>query len=552
MYKGAENQAQSENGSSTDSASEASEDERSNSDDIDSDSERSTGPTDILRDAKRLFPWHGSLKDQVQRLWEVIEQSREQEVQTEALQDVFKTLIFHHVRGDVFQSALLHFLAVLGIDDETGRLRQANDFSYMLAGVVYCMRVLAVEIILPSAERDQQGHEDDKKFRKMRDKYLADGSFSVMSKMLSLLAYGKNLALNHGNAGSVLWSKDGKVMSIQGKSIVIARFRKIVHEIVGEAEDLLWRNLLWSRDAQRFEVPLGELEDNVTWTKRGMSFLNDPQNKLEDKREWVLKRALSHNAGRKMCVDGGWAMRQVRAYLREVDKFRELLLFCVHLTGGQPARGTEITTVRFKNGFLQDRNIFAIHGHIAIVTRYHKSQSQYDKPKVIPRFLPWRVGQLLAVYLAYVQPFQEYLSVQVKGSGWSDYVWANEQGPWETDRLTRVIARETEKRLGVRLTTHDYRHTAISIGRRVVGEQFAHGYAEEMAEIEEPEVEMDDALEMSAGRGGEIGTNRYGVSVDVIKHLSSRTVDVFRPLSEKWHISIIQKNRHDSFALPCE
>ena len=226
VYKGAENQAQSENGSSTDSASEASEDERSNSDDIDSDSERSTGPTDILRDAKRLFPWHGSLKDQVQRLWEVIEQSREQEVQTEALQDVFKTLIFHHVRGDVFQSALLHFLAVLGIDDETGRLRQANDFSYMLAGVVYCMRVLAVEIILPSAERDQQGHEDDKKFRKMRDKYLADGSFSVMSKMLSLLAYGKNLALNHGNAGSVLWSKDGKVMSIQGKSIVIARFRK--------------------------------------------------------------------------------------------------------------------------------------------------------------------------------------------------------------------------------------------------------------------------------------------------------------------------------------
>ncbi len=156
-------------------------------------------------------------------------------------------------------------------------------------------------------------------------------------------------------------------------------------------------------------------------------------------------------------------------------------------------------------------------------------------PKVIPRFLPWRVGQLLAVYLVYVQSFQEYLSVQVKGCGWSDYVWANEKGPWETDRLTKVITREAESRLGVRLTTHDYRHTAISIGRRVVGDGFAHGYAEEMADIEEPEIEGDDALEMSAGRGGEVGMNRYGVSVDVIKHLSSRTVDTFRPLSEKWH-----------------
>jgi len=81
-------------------------------------------------------------------------------------------------------------------------------------------------------------------------------------------------------------------------------------------------------------------------------------------------------------------------------------------------------------------------------------------------------------------------------------------------------------------TTTDMR---LSASARVVGEQFAHGYAEEMADIEEPENETDDALEMSAGRGGEIGTNRYGVSVDIIKHLSSRTVDIFRSLSEKWH-----------------
>ncbi|KAK1809579.1 hypothetical protein LTR12_016055 [Friedmanniomyces endolithicus] len=40
---------------------------------------------------------------------------------------------------------------------------------------------------------------------------------------------------------------------------------------------------------------------------------------------------------------------------------------------------------------------------------------------------------------------------------------------------------------------------------------------------------------MSAGRGGEIGLNRYGVSLDVIKHLSSRSIDTFRPLSGQWH-----------------
>jgi hypothetical protein len=46
-------------------------------------------------------------------------------------------------------------------------------------------------------------------------------------------------------------------------------------------------------------------------------------------------------------------------------------------------------------------------------------------------------------------------------------------------------------------------------------------------------MDEDDPLEISAGRGGEVGAKRYGVSLDVIKHLSSRSIDTFRPLSQK-------------------
>lgn len=69
--------------------------------------------------------------------------------------------------------------------------------------------------------------------------------------------------------------------------------------------------------------------------------------------------------------------------------------------------------------------MFAINRHMVFVTRYHKSQSQFDKPKVIQKFSPWRVGQMLAIYLAYVQSFQQYLTVTFKGSGRSDCIWAN-------------------------------------------------------------------------------------------------------------------------------
>jgi superfamily II DNA helicase RecQ len=490
---------------------------------------------DVFKDARRLYPWQDRQKDLLRRVRESIENGWDGKSQLDALLKFYESLIFHHVRGDTFKSAILHFLAVLGIDEETRRLRQANDFSYMLAGIVYCIRVIAVEVILPSEEREDQDDEDDERFKQTRDRFLADGTYSVMSKALSILAYGKSIAMNHSNAGSISWSDDRTEMSYKGTPIDVARFGSMIRGVIEEAEDKLWKDLIWATQEQRFEVPLDKLQDDVTWTKRGVSFVDNANNGLQDKREWMTRRALADARGKKMWKQKEWSRLEVRNYLRKVDRFRELLLFCIHVTGGQPARGTEITSIRFRNGFQQDRNVFAIQGHMVIVTRYHKSQSQFDKPKVIPRFLPWRVGQLLAIYLAYVQPFQQYLTVKVKGLGQSDHVWANEYGPWGTDRLTKIIKQESSKLLGTRLTTLDYRHVAVSLGREKVGEQFSRGYVEETAEVEEPEVDEDDPLEVSAGRGGEVGANRYGVSLDVIKHLSSRSIDTFRPLCQKWH-----------------
>jgi hypothetical protein len=78
---------------------------------------------------------------------------------------------------------------------------------------------------------------------------------------------------------------------------------------------------------------------------------------------------------------------------------------------------------------------------------------------------------------------------------------------------------------------HDYWHIAISISYEVIGKQFARGYTEETIEVKEAEVEDDDTLEISAGRGAEVGVNHYRVSIDIVKHLSSRSINTFRLLS---------------------
>jgi hypothetical protein len=79
-------------------------------------------------------------------------------------------------------------------------------------------------------------------------------------------------------------------------------------------------------------------------------------------------------------------------------------------------------TIWHCNGLLQDRNLVIVGAAVMIVIWYYKSQSQYDAPKVVPRFLPPWLGQIMALYLSYLQPFQEYLVVQVLGGGLHNYI----------------------------------------------------------------------------------------------------------------------------------
>ena len=68
----------------------------------------------------------------------------------------------------------------------------------MLAGVVYDVRILAAEILLPSSQRDEQVQDPSRReqFLAQRAQYLADGTSTSMSTMISLLAYGKHITMN--------------------------------------------------------------------------------------------------------------------------------------------------------------------------------------------------------------------------------------------------------------------------------------------------------------------------------------------------------------------
>lgn len=158
-----------------------------------------------------------------------------------------------------------------------------------------------------------------------------------------------------------------------------------------------------------------------------------------------------------------WNKRAVFAWARQLRTIKEQLLLAVHLTGGGPARGMEIVTVRHHNDpeTGQHRGILLDAGKVAFVTSYHKGFVLSQRAKIIHRYLPLEVGELVAWYLWLVEPFVRVLQSRVyQTTVFSSYLWqpqpdvpedehpspvpaANLDGCWHTDRIRFVMTRET-------------------------------------------------------------------------------------------------------------
>jgi len=192
--------------SAASSSDEDSEDEAEGSD-ADDDSPRPRRRTrsqqapDMIKDTRELFTWTAEQKSCAIRLWDALDGDN-RGAQTEALLASISSFIFTTYHPVALSTGLIQFLAVLGINVDTGRLRTAKNYSYMLAGIVYCVRVLALEKLLPGGQRDTQTEEDRDSFLATRHKQLADGTFSPISEMISMLAYGKHIRLTAGNSGN--------------------------------------------------------------------------------------------------------------------------------------------------------------------------------------------------------------------------------------------------------------------------------------------------------------------------------------------------------------
>ncbi len=460
-----------------------------------------------------------------------------------------------------YDSPLVCALAVLGVQENGWK--DASNYPPILSAMIKISRFMVIQQGLEMSRhnvgesrldsRDSQSSvsssEVDESIEggcleyvaRMMDRFMVRGSHSPMQWMMDLRTYGLKIHFNTTSEGHIDWVDD----QILYKSIQfsMSEFRGMIHGLVGESRRMLMKDLIFEDDDFNTpRIPWQSLRDNPIENTRGWNFIQDVRNQLIDEQSWLFDRiGQNENVKRKFIKPGRgltWNRAGIEEYMHRVMEYREKLLVLIHVTGGQPARAPELLSVRHSNTIKgEHRNVFVEDGLMVFVTRYHKGYAVSGDVKVIHRYLPREVGELVVYYLWLVLPFQQRLEAAVwKKNEVSAYMWPIDPDgkKWTSKRMRKVMKRESLVGLGLELTIQSYRELTIGISRR-----YMQGQAFRMDEDDEDgdwqEGEKDEVMDLQAGHTAHVAGMIYARGIMERSGEVASKRQKFRECSEMWH-----------------
>jgi hypothetical protein len=436
-----------------------------------------------------------------------------------------------------YASALLSYVAARALKRD-GSWKAPSYMTSFLAGITYDIQLLLFAQARWAA--DQAGGEGfGTRLRQGCQRWLANDRATPSAEILSWRLYARKVASATLPTAYTSWSQDGETVTYRDSVLTMAEWRALIRGQVERAERLLRGPLLLGQEkAPRPRAR--HLLDVETETRPGYSFTQDPRNGMGTHGRWLLELLLREPglAGNPMEVRGGavvWRAGRVQDYLRQVTAFLEHLLLAMHLTGGLPGRAPEMLSLRHCNDE-QPRNVMVHDGQVMFITGYHKMQYAAGS-RLVCRFLPAAVGDLLVTYLAVVLPFARHLErLQGRPTGGA-FLFAQGPAPWKEHRLTEVMRRESRATLGLGLTVAAYRHLAIAIDRRHLRGMGAQSMG--LREDGEPpgagERAEDHVNDLQASHSTLTSNQSYANSVRTGRMFNDPKLNQFWDTSRQWH-----------------
>lgn len=92
-------------------------------------------------------------------------------------------------------------------------------------------------------------------------------------------------------------------------------------------------------------IDLAAIQDDMSITKRGTSWVTNEANGLADKNEWMLNKMFRASEDKQLRKKIEWQIVRVREYAQLRKRFFELLLALIYVTPRPPVPREGITTI---------------------------------------------------------------------------------------------------------------------------------------------------------------------------------------------------------------
>ncbi|KAJ9666405.1 hypothetical protein H2201_003593 [Coniosporium apollinis] len=180
------------------------------------------------------------------------------------------SLLDHNLRGSHFESAVLGFLAVVGIDGKEGGVFLGPcAYSPYLSKFIKIAQMLVIQRAVLTAEGGDMEYPSDM-LDELRERFMIRGTRSAFDWAYRLRAYAKKV------------SEDKETVTYKDVELQMAGFKEFVAVQVQLAQKQLEELLLLHPEEKREEVVptfyLHRLQDDYSNNKKGWNFLKDARN----------------------------------------------------------------------------------------------------------------------------------------------------------------------------------------------------------------------------------------------------------------------------------
>lgn len=251
-------------------------------------------------------------------------------------------------RISLYESPLMHYLAVRGIDKASGSFRLPIHYTGILAGMLWINRLLLLEIAVPlepwnelELESKDQIECIQTRTNQIRLSHLVEGSYSPTASILTQLAWGKKWNRTHQSRPNIHWSGDFQTIYYLGQGVELGKITALYSTVVRELQELV-REL--SFGSVNPYIDLKAIQDSMGWSSTfrstGFSFLSYAKNRNATGLgyDYLLNLARCGKGQWKLfqkdqAQQVQWVDKQTQAYLVRERQFLRKLMVCMHITG---------------------------------------------------------------------------------------------------------------------------------------------------------------------------------------------------------------------------